>query len=103
MVKETAKSVFPDKDTLFTTVVTIILSLFAGWMGMSARVYNLEKNIEIVKLDVSNVRTEVANTKSIYEKMDQRMNQTVDLFNKIDKSLVELRGDLDLKADKQFK
>lgn len=103
MVKDNSKCIFPDKNTLFTAVITIVLSMFAGWMGMSARVYNLEKNLEIVKLDVSNVKAEVANTKSIYEKMDQRMNQTIDLFNKIDKSLVELRGDLALKADKQFK
>ena len=103
MVKDNNKSIIPDKSAIFSTAITIVLSLFAGWMGMSARVYNLEKNLEIVKLDVSNVKAEVANTKSIYEKMDQRMNQTIELFNKIDKSLVELRGDLALKADKQFK
>lgn len=103
MVKDNSKGMLPNKNTLFTTFITIALSLFAGWMGMSARVYNIEKNLEIVRLDVSNVKAEVANTKSIYEKMDQRMNQTVELFNRIDKSIVELRGDLALKADKQFK
>ena len=103
MVNSNSKSILPNKSTLYSMILTIILSMFAGWMGMTARVYNLEKDIEIVKLDVSNVKAEVANTKSIYEKMDQRMNQTIELFNKIDKSLVELRGDLALKADKQFK
>jgi|GEM_PF-2317694 len=79
--------------------VTIILSVTGGISGayvtINARVYELEKQIELVKLDQTNMKLEQTDTRAMVKEVRE-------MFMQIDKQLTEITGQLNLKADKKF-
>ena len=77
-------------------ILTIILSITGAWYTIDARVYTVEKKIELVQMQVDNMN------KSL-DKQEQDMNDVKEMFYRIDKNIVEIRGILNTKADKAYK
>jgi len=77
-------------------IFTIVLSIMGAWYTIDTRVYAVEKKIELVQMQVDNIN------KSI-DKQEADMKEVKDMFNRIDKNIVEIRGILNTKADKNYK
>jgi len=77
-------------------ILTIVLSVMGAWYTIDARVYTVEKKIELVQMQVDNIN------KSL-DKQAQDMNDVKEMFYNIDKNIVEIRGILNTKADKNYK
>lgn len=76
--------------------ITIAFSVVGAWATMNARMYEVEKRIEIVQLQIDNSK----------ESLTQNQNDVKDikeLFLKIDKSITEINGKLQLKEDKKWR
>lgn len=76
--------------------ITIAFSVVGAWATMNARMYEVEKRIEIVQLQIETER----------EALTQNQNDVKDikeLFLKIDKSITEINGKLQLKEDKKWR
>ncbi len=76
--------------------ITIAFSVVGAWATMNARMYEVEKKIEIVQLQIDNSK----------ESLTQNQNDVKDikeLFLKIDKSITEINGKLQLKEDKKWR
>jgi len=77
-------------------IFTIVLSIMGAWYTIDTRVYAVEKKIELVQMQVDNIN------KSI-DKQEADMKEVKDMFYRIDKNIVEIRGILNTKADKNYK
>nr|DAT27605.1 MAG TPA: hypothetical protein [Caudoviricetes sp.] len=77
-------------------LLTVALSVMAAYGTINARIYEVEKKIELLQMQI----TEDG------KKIDQQANDMKDIremFNRIDKNLIELKGDMNLKQDKYEK
>lgn len=83
-------------QNVFGWILTIVLSVMGAWYTIDARVYTVEKKIELVQMQVDNIN------KSL-DKQAQDMNDVKEMFYSIDKNIVEIRGILNTKADKNYK
>lgn len=83
------------KIQIIGCILTVATSMGGAWLTINARVYELEKRIEIVEIDVKN-------SKEIIKKQDEGLIEIRELFNRIDKNITEINGKLDLKQDKKF-
>ena len=83
------------KTNLIGWSLTITLSLFGGWMSTDARVYETEKQVELVK-------QEQQSEKEFSDRQLESNKEMMFIINRIDKGVVEIKGKLDLKADKKF-
>lgn len=83
------------KSQIITGVVALLSSAAGCWITINARVYELEKRLEIVEI-------EVKNSKEIIKSQDEGLKEIRELFNRIDKNMTEINGKLDLKQDKKF-
>lgn len=83
------------KIQIIGCILTIASSMGGAWLTINARVYELEKRIEIVEIDIKN-------SKEIIKKQDEGLLEIRELFNRIDKNITEINGKLDLKQDKKF-
>ena len=92
MMKE--KSPIP-KQVWAGWIFTVAISIAGSYGTINARVYEVEKNIEILKL-------EVANNKATTQEVKPALDNIQGMFNSIDKSLVEMRGEMKLKVDKKI-
>ena len=84
------------KENIIGWVLTVIISIAGAWYTIDARVYSVEKKIELLQLQIDNCN-------KVLDKQQQDMEVVKDLFNRIDKNLVEIRGILNTKADKKYK
>jgi uncharacterized FlaG/YvyC family protein len=83
-------------------VLTIIISLVGAWVAVTARVYELEKQIELLKMEMANNKEEHKAQKEQSDKQACIIEEIHSMFNRIDKSLISMSGKLNLKADKKF-
>ena len=84
------------KENIIGWVLTVIISIAGAWYTIDARVYSVEKKIELLQMQIDNCN-------KVLDKQQQDMEVVKDLFNRIDKNLVEIRGILNTKADKKYK
>jgi len=83
------------KSNLIGWSLTIALSILGAWGTINARVYEIEKQIELFRLEINNMK--------IIQSEQQATNKEImRIVNRIDKGVTEIQGKLDLKADKKF-
>ena len=84
------------KENIIGWVLTVIISIAGAWYTIDARVYSVEKKIELLQMQIDNCN-------KVLDKQQEDMEVVKDLFNRIDKNIIEIRGILDTKADKKYK
>ena len=84
------------KENIIGWVLTVIISIAGAWYTIDARVYSVEKKIELLQMQIDNCS-------KVLDKQQEDMEVVKDLFNRIDKNIIEIRGILDTKADKKYK
>ena len=84
------------KENIIGWVLTVIISIAGAWYTIDARVYSVEKKIELLQMQIDNCN-------KVLDKQQEDMEVVKDLFNRIDRNIVEIRGILDTKADKKYK
>ncbi len=84
------------KENIIGWVLTVIISIAGAWYTIDARVYSVEKKIELLQMQIDNCN-------KVLDKQQQDMEVVKDLFNRIDRNIVEIRGILNTKADKKYK
>ena len=84
------------KENIIGWVLTIVISVAGAWYTIDARVYSVEKKIELLQMQIDNCN-------KVLDKQQEDMEVVKDLFNRIDKNIVEIRGIINTKADKKYK
>ena len=84
------------RENIIGWALTIVISIAGAWYTIDARVYSVEKKIELLQMQIDNCN-------KVLDKQQQDMDVVKDLFNRIDKNIVEIRGILNTKADKKYK
>ena len=84
------------KENIIGWVLTVIISIAGAWYTIDARVYSVEKKIELLQMQIDNCN-------KVLDKQQEDMEVVKDLFNRIDKNIVEIRGIINTKADKTYK
>ena len=84
------------KENIIGWVLTVIISIAGAWYTIDARVYSVEKKIELLQMQIDNCN-------KVLDKQQEDMEVVKDLFNRIDRNIVEIRGILNTKADKKYK
>ena len=84
------------KENIIGWVLTVIISIAGAWYTIDARVYSVEKKIELLQMQIDNCN-------KVLDKQQEDMEVVKDLFNRIDKNIIEIRGILNTKADKKYK
>ena len=84
------------KENIIGWVLTVIISIAGAWYTIDARVYSVEKKIELLQLQIDNCS-------KVLDKQQEDMEVVKDLFNRIDRNIIEIRGILNTKADKKYK
>ena len=77
-------------------LLTVILSILGAWGTMNARMYEVEKRIEIIQLQIDN-------SQKATDQNQMDLKEIRILFDRIDKSITEINGKLQLKEDKKWK
>jgi peptidoglycan hydrolase CwlO-like protein len=83
-------------ENIIGWALTIVISIAGAWYTIDARVYSVEKKIELLQMQIDNCN-------KVLDKQQEDMEVVKDLFNRIDKNIVEIRGILNTKADKKYK
>ena len=76
--------------------LTICLSAATAYTSVNARVYDIEKEIEVIK-------TRVDINEKAYDKQLLNYERQSQDYNEIKASLVRIEGSLNTKADKQYR
>ena len=84
------------KENIIGWVLTVIISVAGAWYTIDARVYSVEKKIELLQMQIDNCN-------KVLDKQQEDMEVVKDLFNRIDRNIIEIRGILNTKADKKYK
>ena len=84
------------KENIIGWVLTVIISIAGAWYTIDARVYSVEKKIKLLQMQIDNCN-------KVLDKQQEDMEVVKDLFNRIDKNIVEIRGIINTKADKKYK
>lgn len=84
------------KENIIGWVITVIISIAGAWYTIDARVYSVEKKIELLQMQIDNCN-------KVLDKQQEDMELVKDLFNRIDRNIIEIRGILNTKADKKYK
>ena len=84
------------KENIIGWVLTVIISIAGAWYTIDARVYSVEKKIELLQMQIDDCN-------KVLDKQQQDMEVVKDLFNRIDRNIIEIRGILNTKADKKYK
>ena len=77
-------------------LLTILLSVVGAWGTMNARMYEVEKRIEIVQLQIDNAQKAT-------DQNNMDLKEIRIIFDRIDKSITEINGKLQLKEDKKWR
>ena len=84
------------RENIIGWALTIVISIAGAWYTIDARVYSVEKKIELLQMQIDNCN-------KVLDKQQEDMEVVKDLFNRIDKNIVEIRGILNTIADKKYK
>ena len=84
------------RENIIGWALTIVISIAGAWYTIDARVYSVEKKIELLQMQIDNCN-------KVLDKQQEDMEVVKDLFNRIDKNIIEIRGILNTKADKTYK
>ena len=84
------------KENIIGWVLTVIISIAGAWYTIDARVYSVEKKIELLQMQIDNCN-------KVLDKQQEDMEAVKDLFNRIDRNIIEIRGILNTKADRKYK
>ena len=84
------------KENIIGWVLTVIISIAGAWYTIDARVYSVEKKIELLQMQIDNCN-------KVLDKQQEDMEVVKDLFNRIDRNIIEIRGILNTKEDKKYK
>ena len=84
------------KENVIGWILTILISIVGAWYAIDSRVYSVEKKIELLQMQIDN-------SNKVLDKQQRDMEDVKDMFNRIDKNIVEIRGVLNTKADKCYR
>ena len=84
------------KQNVVGWVITIAMSILGAYYTINSRVYELEKKIEIVQLQIDN-------NKEVLLQNQTDVKDIKEMFVRIDKSITEINGKLQLKEDKKWR
>ena len=84
------------KENVIGWILTVLISIAGAWYAIDSRVYTVEKKIELLQMQIDN-------SNKALDKQQQDMEDVKDMFNRIDKNIVEIRGVLNTKADKSYR
>ena len=84
------------KENIIGWALTVLLSVAGAWYAIDSRVYTVEKKIELLQMQIDN-------SNKALDKQQQDMEDVKEMFNRIDKNIVEIRGVLNTKADKSYR
>ena len=84
------------KENVIGWILTVLISIVGAWYAIDSRVYTVEKKIELLQMQIDN-------SNKALDKQQQDMEDVKDMFNRIDKNIVEIRGVLNTKADKNYR
>ena len=84
------------KENIIGWALTVLLSVAGAWYAIDSRVYAVEKKIELLQMQIDN-------SNKVLDKQQRDMEDVKEMFNRIDKNIVEIRGVLNTKADKSYR
>ncbi len=76
--------------------LTVALSVVAAYGTINARVYEVEKKIELLQMQINEDGKKI-------DQQAEDMKEVRDMFNRIDKNLIELKGVVNQKQDRYEK
>lgn len=76
--------------------LTVALSVVAAYGTINARVYEVEKKIELLQMQITEDGKKI-------DQQAEDMKEVRDMFNRIDKNLIELKGVVNQKQDRYEK
>lgn len=76
--------------------LTVALSVVAAYATINARVYEVEKKIELLQMQITEDGKKI-------DQQAEDMKEVRDMFNRIDKNLIELKGVVNQKQDRYEK
>lgn len=80
-------------------IITIVSSVGGSWVAMNRRLYSVEKNIELIKLDIDNYKK---NNDRRTEDLEDSVEKITSMFEKTMISISDINGKLKFKQDKKF-
>ena len=83
------------KATMIGWILTIAISLGGAWMAVNARVYEVEKQIDLLKLQMSTEQVSQA-------RQDKSLDEIHSMFQDIKNSMTDMNGKMNMKADRKY-
>jgi hypothetical protein len=77
-----------NKTTLIGIVCTIVIAFAGAWVQINSRISVLE--------------VQVQNDRAVFNQNTQKMDEIMNSVNEIKENIVEMRGEMKLKADKKL-
>ena len=77
-----------NKTTLIGIICTIALAIAGSWVQINSRISVLE--------------VQVQNDRAVFNQNSQKMDEIMNSVNEIKENIVEMRGEMKLKADKKL-
>ena len=88
-----------DFGTIAACIITVFGSIGGSWVAMNNRLYTVEKNIELIKLDIENYKK--GNDKRA-DDMEDNIEKISSMFEKVMQSISEINNKLKFKQDRKF-
>jgi hypothetical protein len=77
-----------NKTTLIGIICTIVIAFAGAWVQINSRISVLE--------------VQVQNDRAVFNQNTQKMDEIMNSVNEIKENIVEMRGEMKLKADKKL-
>jgi len=84
------------RENVIGWLLTVALSVVAAYGTINARIYEVEKKIELLQMQIAEDGKKI-------DQQAEDMKEVREMFNRIDKNLIELKGVVNLKQDKYEK
>ena len=85
--------------TVIACITTILGAIGGSWVAMNSRLYTIEKNIELLKLDVENYKR--GNDRRA-DDMEGSIEKISSMFERVMQSISEINNKLKFKQDRKF-
>ena len=89
-----------DFGTILACAITVCGSIGGSWVAMNNRLYTVEKNIELLKLDLENYKK--SNDKRS-DDLAKSLETITEMFKEVMDSIRDINFKLKLKQDRKFK